>query len=175
MGSVSNNGRAGQARTTRPPGSTDAATPSRAVDATNNKPEKADQAPELLPPLPVAPSRPPVPAPPPPAGQGQPPLQGLPSPLRLSKRRLSLAFAIAGISDLLSVWLAFAPPIEWGLDFTTALLLFAVLGWQWLLLPGLIMEAIPGVYVFPFWVLVVGAIAVWGTARPKGDGPQIPR
>jgi len=37
-----------------------------------------------------------------------------------------------------------------------------------LLLPGLIMEAIPGVYVFPFWVLVVGAVAVWGTARPKG-------
>ncbi len=36
----------------------------------------------------------------------------------------------------------------------------------WLLLPGLIMEAIPGVGALPFWVLVVGAVAVWGTARP---------
>jgi len=42
-----------------------------------------------------------------------------------------------------------------------------VLGRQWILLPGLIMEAIPGLYVFPFWVLVVGAVAMWGTARPK--------
>ena len=134
-----------------------------------NEPEKANKAPELLPALPVAPSTPPVPVPPRVAGSGDTPLQGIPSPLRLSRRRLALAFTIAGISDLLSVWLTFAPPIEWALDFTTALLLFAVLGWQWLLLPGLIMEAIPGVYVFPFWVLVVGAVAVWGTARPKGN------
>ena len=47
-----------------------------------------------------------------------------------------------------------------------AILLFFVLGRQWILLPGLIMEAIPGLYVFPFWLLVVGAVAVWGTARP---------
>lgn len=135
-----------------------------------NEPEKTNQAPELLPALPVAPSTPPVPVPPRVAGPGVTPLQVIPSPLRLSRRRLALAFTIAGISDLLSVWLVPLPPMEWALDFTTALLLFAVLGWQWLLLPGLIMEAIPGVYVFPFWVLVVGAVAVWGTARPKGNG-----
>jgi len=142
-----------------------------------NEPEKVDQAPELLPPLPAPPSMPPAPLPPLVAGLGDAPRQAIPSPLRLSKRRLALAFAVAGISDLLSVWLTFAPPIEWALDFTTALVLFAVLGWQWLLLPGLIMEAIPGVYVFPFWVLVVGAVAVWGTARPKGNGagPQTQR
>jgi hypothetical protein len=29
------------------------------------------------------------------------------------------------------------------------------------------MEAIPGLGVIPFWLLVVGAIVVWGTARPK--------
>jgi hypothetical protein len=137
-----------------------------------NEPEKTDKAPELLPALPVAPSTSPVPWPAPATTPHDTPMQGIPSPLRLSKRRLALAFTIAGISDLLSVWLAFAPPMEWALDFTTALLLFAVLGWQWLLLPGLIMEAIPGVYVFPFWVLVVGGIAVWGTARPKGNGVE---
>jgi hypothetical protein len=46
-------------------------------------------------------------------------------------------------------------------------LLFGVLGWQWLLLPGLVLEAIPGVGLLPFWLLVVGAIAVLGTPRPK--------
>jgi hypothetical protein len=43
----------------------------------------------------------------------------------------------------------------------TALLLFMVLGRQWLLLPGLALEAIPG-GILPFWLLVVGAIAVLG-------------
>jgi hypothetical protein len=49
----------------------------------------------------------------------------------------------------------------------TALLLFMVLGRQWLLLPGLALEAIPGLGVLPFWLLVVGAIAVLGTPRPN--------
>ena len=88
-------------------------------------------------------------------------------PLGLTRQRLILAFAIAGVSDLISAFAAFVPPVEWAVDFVTALLLFMVLGWHWLLLPGLIMEAIPGVAVVPFWVLVVGAIAAWGTVKPK--------
>ena len=55
------------------------------------------------------------------------------------------------------------PPIVWVVDLATVLLLFMVLGRQWLLLPGLALEAIPGL---PFWLLVVGAIAVLGTPRP---------
>lgn len=84
-----------------------------------------------------------------------------------SRRRLAVAFTIAALADGLSLFLGFAPPVEWAVDFVTAVLLFIVLGWQWILLPGLIMEAIPGLYVFPFWVLVVGAVAMWGTARPE--------
>ncbi len=85
------------------------------------------------------------------------------------------AFAVAAIADALSILFALTPPLEWATDLATAFLLFAILGWQWVLLPGLIMEAIPGLYVFPFWVLVVGAVAMWGTARPKLDGqnPQL--
>ena len=49
----------------------------------------------------------------------------------------------------------------------TAILLFMVLGWQWILLPGLVREAIPGISVFPFWLLVVGTVAKWSTARPR--------
>jgi len=61
-------------------------------------------------------------------------------------------------------------PVQWAVDLVTAVLLFVMLCWQWILLLGLIMEAIPGLYVFPFWVLVVGAVAMWGTARAKLDG-----
>jgi hypothetical protein len=82
-----------------------------------------------------------------------------------SKRRLALAFAIAGVSDLVSVWTELIVPVQWVVDVGTAGLLFAVLGRQWLLLPGLITEAIPGLALFPMWVLVVGSIAAWGTVR----------
>jgi MFS superfamily sulfate permease-like transporter len=83
-----------------------------------------------------------------------------------------LAFALAVLADGLSVLLALAPPVQWAADVVTAIVLFIVLGWQWILLPGLIMEAIPGLDVLPFWVLVVGAVAVWGTARPELKSPR---
>jgi hypothetical protein len=93
------------------------------------------------------------------------------SPARdFSTMQLVVAFAIAGLSDALSIFVTVAPPIAWGVDLVTAALLFIVLGWRWLLLPGLIMEAIPGFGVFPFWLVVVAAIAVWGTARPRVRG-----
>jgi MFS superfamily sulfate permease-like transporter len=78
-----------------------------------------------------------------------------------------LAFTVAALADGLAVFLTLAPPMEWAVDLVTAIVLFMVLGWQWILLPGLIMEAIPGLYILPFWVLVVGAVAMWGTARPR--------
>jgi hypothetical protein len=84
------------------------------------------------------------------------------------KKRLAVAFAVAAVSDLLSVWLEFMPPLQWALDIVTALLLFLILGRQWAILPGLIAEAIPGIAVFPVWVLVVAAIAAWGTIKPGG-------
>ncbi|MEO8677843.1 MAG: hypothetical protein ABI665_02275 [Vicinamibacterales bacterium] len=86
-----------------------------------------------------------------------------------SRGRLVLAFGLALVSDALSVWLEFAPPLQWGLDVATAMLLFVVLGRQWLILPALIAEAIPGVAVFPAWVLVVGSIAMWGTVKKGGQ------
>lgn len=86
--------------------------------------------------------------------------------LKFSKKRLVLAFVIAGISDAVGAFMTPLPPIGWLTDFATALLLFLVLGRQWLLLPGLALEAIPGLGVLPFWLLVVGAIALLGTPRP---------
>ena len=86
--------------------------------------------------------------------------------LKFSKKQLVLAFAIAGISDAIGAFATPLPPIVWVVDLGTALLLFMVLGRQWLLLPGLALEAIPGLGALPFWLLVVGAIAVLGTPRP---------
>jgi hypothetical protein len=85
------------------------------------------------------------------------------------KHRLVLAFTVAAISDVLAVAVALIPPLQWLLDIVTAFLLFLILGRQWLILPGLIAEAIPGIAVFPFWVLVVASIAVWGkiTKQPS--------
>jgi len=74
---------------------------------------------------------------------------------------------IAGTSDAIGAFTTLLPPIGWAVDLVTALLLFMVLGRQWLLLPGLALEAIPGLGILPFWLLVVGAIAVLGTPRPS--------
>jgi len=87
--------------------------------------------------------------------------------LKFSKKQLALAFVIAGVSDAIGAFITLLPPIGWVADLATALLLFMVLGRQWLLLPGLALEAIPGLGVLPFWLLVVGAIAVLGTPRPS--------
>jgi hypothetical protein len=87
--------------------------------------------------------------------------------LKFSKKRLALAFAIAGLSDAIGAFATPLPPLVWVVDIATVVLLFMVLGRQWLLLPGLAVEAIPGLGVLPFWILVVAAIAVLGTPRPK--------
>jgi hypothetical protein len=107
--------------------------------------------------------------PPPPQPVKQPTEAEPPSSntLKFSKKRLALAFVIAGISDVIGAFTTPLPPIGWVADIATALLLFLVLGRQWLLLPGLVLEAIPGLSVLPFWLLVVGAVAVLGTPRPR--------
>jgi hypothetical protein len=81
------------------------------------------------------------------------------------RKRLAAAFAVAAISDGLSFWLVIALPVQWAVDLVTALLLFLLLGRKWVILPGLIAEAIPGLNIFPFWLLVVGSIATWGAIR----------
>jgi hypothetical protein len=80
---------------------------------------------------------------------------------RLPRARFALAFAVAAVSDFLSIWLEFAPPAQWLLDLGTAGLLFVILGRRWALLPGLIVEAIPGMGVFPVWILVVLSLVVY--------------
>src|SRR5262245_66325985 len=79
-----------------------------------------------------------------------------------SKWRLALAFLVAAVSDVVSYATAFVPPVQWAVDLVTALLLFVLLGRRWAILPGLVAEAIPGVAVFPVWLLVVTSVVLWG-------------
>ena len=84
-----------------------------------------------------------------------------------SRTRTAIAFAVAAASDFCGIWTKFAPPFEWALDIGTAFALFVILGRRWALLPGLIAEAIPGLAVFPWWVLVVLSITLYdGIKRP---------
>jgi hypothetical protein len=82
-----------------------------------------------------------------------------------SSKRLAVAFAVAAASDLASIWTAFAPPAQWAVDLATALLLYRLLGRRWATLGGLVAEAIPGVAVFPSWILVVLSIGVFDEIR----------
>ena len=86
---------------------------------------------------------------------------------RPTRAKFAIAFAVAAISDFASIWADFIPPVQWVIDGTTAFLLFLILGRRWALLPGLIAEAIPGMGVFPVWVLVVVSIAIYdGIKQP---------
>src|SRR6202162_4775048 len=91
-----------------------------------------------------------------------------PTPLqRHSRAKMAIAFGVAAVSDVFSMWLTFAPPFQWALDIATAFALFLILGRRWALLPGLVMEAVPGMGVFPVWVLVVLSIIVYdGIKKP---------
>jgi hypothetical protein len=86
-----------------------------------------------------------------------------------SRRRLVLAFAVAVVSDLLSVVFAFAMPVQWAVDAATAVVLALILGPRWELLLGLVPEAIPLVEVAPFWVMDVGLIA-WRSRKKAQEG-----
>jgi len=84
------------------------------------------------------------------------------SPLkRHSRTKMAIAFGVAAVSDALSIWITFAPPFQWALDLATAFVLFLIFGRRWVLLPGLVVEAIPGMGVFPWWVLVVLSIILY--------------
>lgn len=90
------------------------------------------------------------------------------SPLyRHSRAQMALAFGVAAVSDVIMIWTEFVPPIQWVIDGATALALYLILGRRKALLAGLILEAIPGMGVFPAWVLVVLSIILYdGIKRP---------
>ncbi len=93
--------------------------------------------------------------------------QALASAKRPSWKRLAVALALAAVSDVISFWTELVPPVQWVIDLGTAFLLFLILGRRWAILPGLIAEAIPGMGVFPVWVLVVTSIIVYDDIKGR--------
>jgi hypothetical protein len=85
----------------------------------------------------------------------------------LSRKRQAVALLVAGLSDFLSFWTVLAPPMRGAVDLGTALLLFLVLDRRWAILPGLITEAIPGMGVFPVWILVVLSVIVYDDIKGR--------
>ena len=68
------------------------------------------------------------------------------------------ALILAAASDAASFGLNWALPLQVAVDFLTALALWAVLGFRWPLFLALMVEAVPGVAVFPTWTLAVAAM-----------------
>ncbi len=95
------------------------------------------------------------------------PSEATPPLKRHSGAKIAIAFGVAAVSDLLSIWVGLALPLQWTVDLATAIILFLVLGRRWALLPGLIAEAIPGLGIFPIWLLVVLSIILYdGIKKP---------
>jgi hypothetical protein len=87
---------------------------------------------------------------------------------RHTRAQMALAFGVAAVSDVIMIWTEFVPPIQWAIDGATALALYLILGRRKALLAGLIIEAIPGMGVFPAWVLVVLSIILYdGIRKPQ--------
>jgi hypothetical protein len=86
---------------------------------------------------------------------------------RPSWKVLALALLIAGVSDALSFVVSLILPAQLAIDMATALLLFLILGRRWAILPGLIAEAIPGMGIFPVWVLVVMSIIFYDDIKKR--------
>lgn len=85
----------------------------------------------------------------------------LPEAKRPSWKVFALALIVAGVSDAISFAVSLVMPVQWAVDVATAILLFLILGRRLALLPALIAEAIPGMGIFPVWLLVVLSIIAY--------------
>lgn len=73
--------------------------------------------------------------------------------------RLGLALATAMAADVMFALITPAEGLEVVCDVVVAVILCLSLGFSWVLLPTLLIEAIPGLDVFPCWTLAVLGIA----------------
>ena len=80
-------------------------------------------------------------------------------------RKLAV-FGVAA-SDSLSTVFELLLPLEILLDIITALALWILLGWRWILLPAMVSEAIPGLAIFPTWLMVAGVYVGFPATRKQ--------
>lgn len=87
--------------------------------------------------------------------------------------RWRAALILAAVSDAVSFGLAITGPFQVAGDLVTAVALFLVLGFRWPLFIPLVTEAIPGIALFPAWILFIGSMAALEKPEPpRGSDPQ---
>ena len=88
------------------------------------------------------------------------------SPLRgIATWRFVLAFCVALAADTVGIY--FGEIFAVVFDVAVAIVLIAILGFNWIIIPALLVEAVPGLGLFPTWVLAVLAMAGWNTMKNK--------
>ena len=80
---------------------------------------------------------------------------------------MALAFCVAAASDGASILAEAIPPLQMCIDAGTVLALLLILGFHWQLIPALIVEAIPGLAMFPSWMAAVIAIVAITPTKPS--------
>jgi hypothetical protein len=73
----------------------------------------------------------------------------------LTPGRILAARAVAVGADLLQLGLLPAVPLVEALDVAVAVILIGLLGWHWVFLPSMVIEAIPWVGAVPTWTASV--------------------
>ena len=91
----------------------------------------------------------------------------VPQTKRPSWKLLALALVVAGVSDVASFAFTLVLPLQWTVDIATAIALYLIFGKRRAILPGLIAEAIPGMGVFPVWILVVISIILYDDIKGR--------
>ncbi len=81
----------------------------------------------------------------------------------VSALRIGLAMLVAVGAD--TVLAPIGEMIAIVADIAVAVVLALILGWSWPLAAALVLECIPGVGLFPSWVLAVTGIALVGRSR----------
>jgi hypothetical protein len=101
---------------------------------------------------------------------------------RLTRRNVILAFAIAGVADLVQIPITaaattglFSIPGELADFFVDCVVMIAttrLLGFHWVLLPSFFLELIPGPDLLPTWTASV-AYVVWRRKKERAQPPPI--
>ena len=74
-------------------------------------------------------------------------------------RLFVLAFVVAVLADIVLATVTLIPPLIILGDVAVALILCSILGFNWLFIPTLLVEAVPGLSLFPTWTIAVLALA----------------
>jgi len=81
--------------------------------------------------------------------------------------RFVVAFVVAAAADVIIPLISpFEVLVVVG-DMVVAVILCAILGFNWIFVPTLLMEAIPGLDLFPTWTVAVLALAGFNVMRRK--------